>query len=103
MIWVLVCINMCRYERHFGSIHRNPTILETVSISSQWVNTELTERLFLLNYNDREYLVRMLKKVSTLHLSKMRVLKYYVKMKHYLRHENKGNENKVLSYCKALR
>ena len=34
MIWVLVCNNMCQYERHFGSFsrHRNPTILETVSI-----------------------------------------------------------------------
>ena len=34
MIWVLVCNNMCRYERHFGSFSRycNPTILETVSI-----------------------------------------------------------------------
>ena len=34
MIWVLVCNNMCRYERHFGSFsrYRNPTILETVSI-----------------------------------------------------------------------
>ena len=26
-----------------------------------------------------------------------------LKIKHYLRHENKVNENKVLSYCKALR
>ena len=33
----------------------------------------------------------------------MRVLKYYVKIKHYLGHENKVNENKVLSYCEALR
>ena len=34
MIWVLVCNNMCRYERHFRSFSRyqNPTILETVSI-----------------------------------------------------------------------
>ena len=24
------------------------------------------------------------------------------KIKHYLRHENKVNENKVLSYCKAM-
>ena len=34
MIWVLVCNNICRYERHFGSFsqYRNPTILETVSI-----------------------------------------------------------------------
>ena len=32
MIRVLVCNNMCRYERHFGSFYRYPTILETVSI-----------------------------------------------------------------------
>ena len=31
----------------------------------------------------------------------MRVLKYYVKIKHYLRHENKVNE--VLSCCEAVR
>ena len=33
----------------------------------------------------------------------MRVLKYYVENKALLRHENKVNETKVLSYCKALR
>ena len=33
----------------------------------------------------------------------MRVLKYYVESKAHLRHENKVNENKVLSYCEALR
>ena len=27
MIWVLVCINMYRYERNFGSFYRNPTVL----------------------------------------------------------------------------
>ena len=32
----------------------------------------------------------------------MRVQKYYVKIKHYLRQENKVNENKVLSSCEAL-
>ena len=32
----------------------------------------------------------------------MRVLKYYVEKKHYMRHENKGNENKVL-YCKVFK
>ena len=32
----------------------------------------------------------------------MRVLKYYVEIKHYLRHKNKVNENEV-SYCEALR
>ena len=26
-----------------------------------------------------------------------------LKMKHYLRHENKVNENKVFSFCEALR
>ena len=34
------------------------------------------------------------------YLRKMRVLKYYVEHKHYLRHENKVNENKT---CEALR
>ena len=33
----------------------------------------------------------------------MIVLKNYVENKHYLRHENKVNENKVLSYCEPLR
>ena len=42
-------------------------------------------------------------KVAGLRLCKMRVLKYYANLKHYLRHENKANENKVLSYCEALR
>ena len=32
----------------------------------------------------------------------MGVLKYYVKIKHYLRHENKVSENEVLSYYEAL-
>ena len=32
----------------------------------------------------------------------MRVLKYNAKLKQYLRHENKVNENKVSSYCEAL-
>ena len=35
-------------------------------------------------------------------LCKIRELKYYVKIKHYLGHENKVNKNKVL-YCEALR
>ena len=51
MIWVLVCINMYRYERNFGSFYRNPTI----QILSKWVNTDLMDdRRFLLKYNDRE-------------------------------------------------
>ena len=33
----------------------------------------------------------------------MSVLKYYVKIKHYLRYEKKVNENKVFSSCEALR
>ena len=37
---VLVCNNMYRYERHFGSFCRNPTILKMVLIASKWVNTE---------------------------------------------------------------
>ena len=32
----------------------------------------------------------------------MRVLEYYVENMHYLRHDIKVSENKVLSYCKAL-
>ena len=32
----------------------------------------------------------------------MGLLKYYVEKKQYLRHENKVNENKVLSYCIVL-
>ena len=39
MIWGLVCNNMYWYECHFGSFYRDPTIIETVSIASQWVNT----------------------------------------------------------------
>ena len=31
---VMVYNNMYRYEHHFGSFYRNPTILETVSIAS---------------------------------------------------------------------
>ena len=54
MIWVVVFINMYRYERNFGSFYRNPTI-QTVSILSKWVNTDLMDdRCFLLKYNDRE-------------------------------------------------
>ena len=40
MIWVLACNNMLRYECDLESFHRNPTILETVSIASKWVNME---------------------------------------------------------------
>ena len=36
----MLCNTMYRYEHHFGSFYRNPTILETVSIASKWVNTE---------------------------------------------------------------
>ena len=32
----------------------------------------------------------------------MSVLKYYVKLKHYLRYENKINENKESSHREAL-
>ena len=38
MIWVVVFINMYRYERNFGSFYRSPTI----------------QSRFLLKYNDRE-------------------------------------------------
>ena len=58
MIWYLVCNNMYWYERHFRSFYRDPTILETVRMASQWVNTgqfRLIEKLFLMKYNEREY------------------------------------------------
>ena len=42
---------------------------------------------------------RAISKVSRLRQGKMRVTKYYLKIKHYLGHENKINENIVLSYC----
>ena len=44
--------NMSPYECKFGSICRNPTILETVSFVSKLVNTDLTEKqnhLFLIS------------------------------------------------------
>ena len=37
--------------------------------------------------------------MSRLCICKRRVAEYSVKIKHYMRHENKVNENKVLSYC----
>ena len=43
---------MYRYERNLDSFYRNPIILETVSIVSKWVNTDLFD--LLLKYNDRE-------------------------------------------------
>ena len=55
MIWVLVGKNRYRYEYQFGSFYRDPKILETVSIASQWVHTDLIEKLFLLKYKDKEY------------------------------------------------
>ena len=42
---------MYQYEHHFRSYYHNPTILETVSIATKWVNTGES---FLLKYNDRE-------------------------------------------------
>ena len=45
---------MYRYVRHFEYFYCNPTILETVSIASKWVNKDLIENLCLLKYNDRE-------------------------------------------------
>ena len=54
MIWVLVCINMYRYERNFGFLPQSNNS-ETVSILSKWVNIDLMDdRRFLLKYNDRE-------------------------------------------------
>ena len=53
MIWVLVFINMYRYERNFFLPQSNNS--ETVSILSKWVNTDLMDdRRFLLKYNDSE-------------------------------------------------
>ena len=46
MIWGLVYKYMYWYERHFGSFYRDPTILETVSIASQWVNTDWLKSCF---------------------------------------------------------
>ena len=46
----MICIDMNSY--------RFPTILETVSIASQWVNAAVIEKLFLLKYNGREYFQR---------------------------------------------
>ena len=51
MIWVLVCINMYRYERNFGSFS---TAIQQFR-DGKWVNTDLmADRRFLLKYNDRE-------------------------------------------------
>ena len=47
-------------------------------------------------------LTRTVVEMSKLRLCKMKVLKYYVKIKHKLKYENKANENKVLSYSEAL-
>ena len=55
MIWILVCNNMCRYERHFGSFSRNPTILETVSIARKWQNGPHSENIFVNENSDSEY------------------------------------------------
>ena len=49
MLSVLVCNNMYRYEHNFGSFYRNPIILETVSIDSKCINTDLIENLFYWN------------------------------------------------------
>ena len=46
MIWDLVCNNVYWYERHFGSFYHDPTILKTVSIASQWVNTDWLKSCF---------------------------------------------------------
>ena len=46
MLWVLVCNNMYRYERHFGSIYHNTTMSWTVSIASSYGSTQ---RIFYWN------------------------------------------------------
>ena len=65
MIWALVCDNMYRYGRHFGSFYRNPTILEMVSITKGilitngiekpvpycWLVKELTVMRFMLEWS----------------------------------------------------
>ena len=48
-------------------------------------------------------IVILVAEVSRLRLCKMRVVQYYVKIKHYLGHEIMVNKNEVLSYCEALR
>ena len=57
MVWVLVCNDMYRYERHFRSYYRKPTILATVSIpaASQRVNTDLIENLFFTEIKKTGY------------------------------------------------
>ena len=52
MIGAVVCYNMYRYGRHFGSFYRNPTILETVSIA--WVNTK---NIFLIEIQRHEIIL----------------------------------------------
>ena len=38
MIWGLVCINMCRYQRNFGSLKNC-----WIAVQSKWVNTDLMD------------------------------------------------------------
>ena len=49
--FAIICINMNVFFLFF---YHNPTILETVSIASEWVYTDLNEISFLLKYNDKE-------------------------------------------------
>ena len=55
MTQVLLCYNVYRYERHFGSFYHNPTISEKVSIA-KWARQmgQHREYFFLLKYNNRE-------------------------------------------------
>ena len=46
MIWDPVWNNVHWNECHFGSIYHDPTILKTVSIASQWVNTDWLKSCF---------------------------------------------------------
>ena len=48
LVWVLVCNNMCRYERYFGSFYRNPTILEMVSTAIKSVSTPTVMRILFI-------------------------------------------------------
>ena len=54
MIWVLVCNNMYRYERHCGSFYYDQTISETVSVVSKWANTE---NLFFITEIQRQGII----------------------------------------------
>ena len=54
----------------------------------------------IMFYGDEYTLCTLQRKMYRLCLCQMRVIKYYVKLKHHMRHEIKVD--KILSYCEAL-